>query len=119
MHRAHGATGLGATCEVVDDLAERDAECRLENATLLDVASDLEHVRATTATRAESLVGRCTVSKDRRHHGGFAKQADQCGKRRFGPHHTTLALEAFEQCRLFAADVCASTYTHMNAEREA
>ena len=69
LHRLDRPAGRGAAADLVDDLAKRQAERRLEQAAMLDVAGDLDRDGAARAAHAEILVeGRALVHDDR--HGG-------------------------------------------------
>jgi hypothetical protein len=50
-----GRPGRRAAADVVDDLAERQAEGGLEQAAMLDIAGDLDRDRAARAAHAESV----------------------------------------------------------------
>ncbi len=56
LHGAHGTAGEGAAADVVDELAERDAEGGLEQPAVTDVASELDRHRAARLAHAEVTV---------------------------------------------------------------
>ena len=53
LHRLDRPAGRRAAADLVDDLAERQAEGHLEQAAMLDVAGDLDRDRAARAAHAE------------------------------------------------------------------
>src|SRR5215831_18132353 len=114
------------TAEVVDQLAQRDAERLLDQAAARDVAGELERQRA--ARPAHAVVGvepRAAVEDDRDRgqgdhvvdHGRLAEQPGDRGQRRLGAHHAALALEAVEHRGLLAADVRAGAAPDVELER--
>ena len=56
LHGAHRPAGRRAAADVVDELAERDAEGRLEEPAMLDVAGELDRHRAARAAHAEIAI---------------------------------------------------------------
>ena len=56
LHGAHRAARARAAADVVDQLAERDAEGGLEQAAMLDVAGELDRHRAARPAHAEIAV---------------------------------------------------------------
>src|SRR3984885_5780107 len=84
LHRTDRTAGEGAPADLIDELAERDAEGRLEQAALFDVAGKLDRHRAARTTHAEIGIGLGATGEDegdrrKRHHvvdhGRLAEQA--------------------------------------------
>ena len=109
-----GRPSEGAAAEILDQLAERDAEGLLDQAAVLDVAGELEGQGAARPAHAIVLVGRTALGEDegnggKAQHvvddGGLAEQALERRDRRLRPHHAALALEAFEHRGFLAADI--------------
>ena len=63
LHRFHRPAGGRAAADVVDDLAERQAEGRLVEAAMLDVPGDLQRDRAARAAHAEIPVEAAPLSR--------------------------------------------------------
>src|SRR5262249_3160430 len=113
--------------DIVDQLAEGDAECRLEQTAALDIAGKLDRHGAARFAHAEIAVMRAAFAHDDRHarerqhvvdHGWLAEQADMGGQRRLGAALAALALEALEQRSLLAADIGAGPGSHLHVEIE-
>src|SRR5580692_3405768 len=125
LHRTDRTAGEGAPADLIDELAERDAEGRLEQAALFDVAGKLDRHRAARTTHAEIGIGLGATGEDegdcreRQHivdHGGFAEQALVCRERRLGTDEATAALEALQERSLFAANVGAGADPYLEIE---
>src|SRR3984957_1077066 len=81
LHRADGAAGKGATANLVDEFAERDAEGDFEQATIVDVARELDRHRAARAAHAEIGIGL----------GAAGEDEGDCRKRQYVVDHGRLA----------------------------
>jgi hypothetical protein len=64
LHRAHGTAGKGAAADIIDQFAERNAEGDLEQATMSDIARELDRHRAAGAAHAEIGIGLGTAGQD-------------------------------------------------------
>src|ERR1700722_5653189 len=125
LHGADRAAGKGAAADLVDEFAKRDAEGRLEQAAIVDVAGELNRHRAARSPHAEIGIGFRATGEDegdcreRQHivdNGGFAEQALVRGQRRLGADEAAAALEAFQKRGLFAANVSAGADPHLEIE---
>ncbi len=125
LHGADLTARRRASPDVVDELAEGDAEGRFVEAAVLDVAGELDRHRAARATHAVVGIGLRTLGKNERHrrerehvvdHGRAAEQALVGGERRLGANDAALALEAFEQRGLLAADIGAGAHADFEFE---
>ena len=127
LHRADRPAGGRAAAEVVQQLAQRDAEGLLDQAAVLDVAGELERQacrasgpcrsRGRTAAPASRMIG---TTGERDHvvdHRRLAEQALDRRQRRLEAHLAALAFQAFEQRGLLAADVGAGAAPHLEVER--
>src|SRR5947209_4804767 len=83
-HGAHRAATGGASANIVDQFAKRDAESRFEQSAMADVAGELDRHRAARTAHAEIGIGFGAAGQDegdrgkRQHvvdHGGPAEQA--------------------------------------------
>ena len=93
---------------------------------MLDVAGELDRHGAARAAHAEIAIearrprARMIGTDGEREHvvddGRLAEQALVGGQRRLGADHAALALEAFEQRRLLAADIGAGADAHLHVE---
>src|SRR5579863_7813007 len=110
---------------VFDDLAEGEAEGRLEQAAIFHIAGDLDRHRATRPAHAVISVSLAAFRQNERHggkrenvvdDGRFLKKAFMCRQRRLGANNAALAFEAFQQSRFFAADIGTSAETQLNVE---
>ncbi len=128
LHRADGAAARRAAADVVEHLAQREAERLFHEAAVLHVAGELEGERALGAAHAEVAVElRAAIHDDRDarerdhivDHRGLAEEAFDGRQRRLEAHHAALALEAFEERRFLAADVRPCTAPHLELERRA
>ena len=95
LHRAHRPAGRRAAADIVDQLAQRQAERRLEQAAILDIAGQLDRHGAARAADAEIAIGVGAVGQDHRHRGErdhvvddgrLAEQALMRRQRRLGAH---------------------------------
>src|SRR3984957_15297245 len=125
LHRADRAAGKGTAADLVDEFTERDAEGRLEQAALFDVAGKLDRHRAARTTHAEIGIRLGATGEDegdrrkRQHvvdHGRLAEQAFVRGERRLGADEAAPAFEAFQKRGLFAANVSAGADPHLQIE---
>src|SRR5690606_5156981 len=115
LHRLDRPAGLGAAADVVDQLAQRDAERDFEQAAVLDVARELDRHRAFRALDAErAVLRRAAFGEDvrdggeREHvvdHRRAPEQALDRRQRRLGADFAALAFEAVEQRGFLTADV--------------
>src|SRR5260221_7573580 len=67
LDRAHGPAARRAAADLVDELAESEAERRLEKPAMPDVAGELDRHRAARAAHAEIAIGRRALGQDDRH----------------------------------------------------
>src|SRR5579859_412216 len=125
LHGARRAPREGAAADVVDELAERDAEGGLEQAAVFDVSGELDRHGATRASHTEIGIGLRAFGEDegdRREgehvvdHGGIAEQALVRRQRRLGAHDAAAPLQAFEQRGLLAADIGAGADANFKVE---
>src|SRR4051794_15039006 len=125
LYRADRAARERAAAVVVDELAERHAEGRLEQPAVADVAGELDRHRTARATHAEIGIGLGAFGQDEgdggeRQHvvddGRLAEQAVMRGQWRLCAHEATTAFEAFQQRGLFAANVSAGADAHLEIE---
>ena len=118
LHRAHRSPGKSAATDIVDQLAERDAEGDLEQPAVFDIARELDRHGATRTAHTEIGIGlgaagedegdrreRQHVVDDRR----LAEQALMRRQRRLGADDAAAAFEAFQQRGLFATDIGTGT----------
>ena len=114
LHCAHRATALGSAANVVHQIAQREAEGRLEQAAVLDVARQLDGHGAARAPDAIVLIKFGSIGQDVGNsrqrqkvvdHGRATEQTFQGGQWGLGPHLTTLAFKAFQKRGFFAADI--------------
>ena len=117
-----------AAAMAVDELAEGDAHLLLDVAGLVDVPGDAEELGAGVVRLAEPREPGAAAAQDRRRDrdrldvvdGRRAAVEAHIGReRRLQPRHALLALEAFEQRRLLAADIGAGAVVDVAVEREA
>ena len=127
LHCPHRTTARGTAAELLDQLANGDAEGRLEDSAVRHIASDLHDLRTTTTTMAKCCIRGCTVGEDRGDGSKAEHVVDDCrlapqsfdgGQRRLGAHDATLALDALHQRGLFATDVGASADSNVQPELE-
>ena len=117
-----------SAADLVDQLAERDAEGDFDQPGVLDRPFQREDRRARRALGAHGGVPGGAAGEDRRHagpglhvvdHGGLAPQALGDGIRRPGARLAGVAFERFDQGRLLAADVGPRPAADRDAERPA
>ncbi len=125
LHRPHRPAAVRAAADLVDQLAQGDAERRLEQAAVLDVAGELDRHGAARAAHAERGIGVGALGQDRRHGGERdqvvddgrpAEQALVRRQRRLGAHLAALALDALQQRGLLAADIGAGADPDLDIE---
>src|SRR5438552_19046857 len=119
---------VNAAAIALDQLAERDSHRLFDVARTLDVTGNAEQLCADVIRLADAGEPCCAppqyIGRDR---DGFnivdgrwaAVETDIGGEWRFQPRHTLFAFEAFQQRRLFAADVGASSMGDVKVERPA
>jgi hypothetical protein len=125
LHRLHRPAGSRAAADLVDDLAERQAEGRLEQAAMLHVAGDLDRDSAARPAHAEIFVIRAASVHDDGHgcqrdhvvdHRRLAEQSLDSRQRRLGAHDAALAFERIHQRRFLAADIGAGAGPNLDVE---
>ena len=125
LHGAHRAACARAAADLIDQRAERDAERRLVEPAMLDIAGKLDRHGAARLAHAEIAIMRAAFAHDDRHggqrqhvvdDGRLAEQADMGGERRLGPDLAALAFEALEQRGLLAAHIGACAGPHFHVE---
>ena len=127
LHRAHRPAALGAAADLVDQLAERDAEADLEQPAVPDIAGELDRHRPARSAEADRRHRpRAPSLEDERHrrqaqhivdHRRLAEQPDMRRQRRLGADLAALALDRIEQRGLLAADIGAGADPHLERER--
>src|SRR6266702_1647917 len=114
LHRANGTARKRAAADVIDELAERHAERRLEQPALTNIAGKLDRHRAARTAHAEIGIGLGALGEDEgdrreRQHivddGWLAEQAVMRRQRRFCADQAAAAFEALQQRGLLAADI--------------
>src|SRR6202020_2279212 len=73
LYGADGTAGQGAAADVVDQFVQRDAEARLEQAAVADIAGQLDRHRATRAAHAVVTISLRAIAKND-WHGGQRQQ---------------------------------------------
>ena len=125
LHGADRAPRGGPAAEVIQQLAQRDAERLLHQPAALEVAGQLDRQRAARAAHAEVAVVGGAARQDHRQrgqrdhvvdHGRLAEQALDGRQRRTKAHLGALALQALQQRRLLPAHVGASAQAHFQIE---
>ena len=109
----------------LDQLPHRDAHLGFHVAGLVHMALDAEDLGARVLRPAEAGEPGATAAQDGRNHrdgldvvhrGGAAIEADRRRERRLQPGHALLALEGFDERRLFAADIRTGTAMQVEVE---
>eukprot|EP00043_Microstomoeca_roanoka_P029775 m.23134 g.23134 ORF g.23134 m.23134 type:complete len:587 (+) comp9442_c0_seq1:1952-3712(+) len=125
LHRLDRTARGRAAGDVLDDLAQREAEGRLEQAAVFHVAGDLQRHRPVRTTHAVILIERRAAIHDHRHRGqrdhvvddrGLAHEAFERRKRRLRAHHGALAFHRVQKARLLAADIGARAHADFHVE---
>src|SRR5690606_16468419 len=127
LDRLDRAAAFRPAADLIDEVAQRDAERGLKQPAMLYIAGDLDRHSAFRALYAERLVLAGTAfghdmrhggkGKDVVYHGRLAEQAFERRKRRLGAHFAALAFKAVEQRCFLAADIGARARADFNFER--
>ena len=127
LHRLHRAARCRAAADRVYQLAQRDAESRLEQSAVPHIPGKLDRDRpARTLDAVARIMLRSAVCENMRHggerqhivdHRGATKQPFQRRQRRLGAHFPALALKAVQQRRLLAADIGPRPHPHFDVQR--
>ena len=125
LDRADGTAAPRSAADLVDELAEGDAERRFKEPGVLDVAGELDRHRAARLAHAEVAVEGAALLQDQRHggkrehvvdDGRLAEQPLVRRERRLGADDAALSLQAVEEGRLLAADIGAGADPDLQVE---
>src|SRR5579883_904396 len=125
LRRAHRAAGKRAAADIVDELAERNAEGSLEQAAMADVAGELDRHGAARAPYAEIGIGLATIGKNEGHRGerqhviddgGLAEQTLVRRQWRLGADDAAAAFQALQERGFLTADIGAGADAHLDVE---
>src|SRR6202453_1645353 len=126
LNRADRPTRPRAAPKVFDEFAQSSAEREFDEAAVADVSCELERLRAQRSAHAVGGVGlRAMLENPRRGRKAqhivddcrLAEEARNRGQRRLHADLPALPLQALQERRLFAADICAGPESRLEVER--